>query len=186
MQKRNWKSKSWRSAAQLLLGSLCLALATLVCFRLGLNLATAAFAYLIVIVLISLMGSTFASAILSIIAVGGLNYFFATPIFDFRVDYPQDSVLVIAFLLTSLIVTGLIGKARAQTEAAFRAEAVLREQASLLNLTHDSIFVRDMNNLITYWNHGAEEFYGWSERSLPTSCCRRSSRRRLIKLKLSC
>jgi two-component system sensor kinase FixL len=162
MQKRNWKSKSWRSAAQLLLGSLGLALATLVCFRLGLNLATAAFAYLIVIVLTSLMGSTFASAILSIIAVGGLNYFFATPIFDFRVDYPQDSVLVIAFLLTSLIVTGLIGKARAQTEAAFRAEAVLREQASLLNLTHDSIFVRDMNNLITYWNHGAEEFYGWT------------------------
>ena len=82
MQKRNWKSKSWRSAAQLLLGSLGLALATLVCFRLGLNLATAAFAYLIVIVLISLMGSTFASAILSIIAVGGLNYFFATHSYD--------------------------------------------------------------------------------------------------------
>jgi PAS domain S-box-containing protein len=43
-----------------------------------------------------------------------------------------------------------------------RAESVLREQASLLNLTHDTVYVRDMNDIITYWNRGAEERYGWS------------------------
>jgi PAS domain S-box-containing protein len=43
-----------------------------------------------------------------------------------------------------------------------RSEDVLREQASLLNLTHDTVFVRDMNDVITYWNRGAEERYGWS------------------------
>src|SRR6185295_9162338 len=43
-----------------------------------------------------------------------------------------------------------------------RAEGVLREKASLLNLTHDTVFVRDMNDVITYWNRGAEERYGWS------------------------
>jgi PAS domain S-box-containing protein len=43
-----------------------------------------------------------------------------------------------------------------------RAEAGLREQASLLNLTHDTIFVRDMNDVITYWNRGAEQLYGWT------------------------
>src|SRR5438552_8680278 len=43
-----------------------------------------------------------------------------------------------------------------------RAERILREHASLLNLTHDTIFVRDMNDVITYWNRGAEERYGWS------------------------
>ena len=37
----------------------------------------------------------------------------------------------------------------------------LRNQARLLDLTHDTIFVRDMNDVITYWNHGAEELYGW-------------------------
>jgi PAS domain S-box-containing protein len=42
------------------------------------------------------------------------------------------------------------------------AEEKIREQASLLNLTHDSIFMRDMQNVITYWNRGAEEFYGWT------------------------
>src|SRR3984893_5181843 len=42
-----------------------------------------------------------------------------------------------------------------------RSEGVLREKASLLNLTHDTIYVRDMNDVITYWNRGAEERYGW-------------------------
>jgi PAS domain S-box-containing protein len=36
------------------------------------------------------------------------------------------------------------------------------QQASLLNLTHDSIFVRDMNSVILYWNRGAQELYGWT------------------------
>jgi PAS domain S-box-containing protein len=36
------------------------------------------------------------------------------------------------------------------------------QQASLLNLTHDSIFVRDMDFVISYWNLGAQELYGWA------------------------
>ena len=43
-----------------------------------------------------------------------------------------------------------------------RAEETLREQANLLNLTHDAIFVRDMNGVVTYWNRGAEALYGWT------------------------
>jgi PAS domain S-box-containing protein len=39
----------------------------------------------------------------------------------------------------------------------------LREQAALLDLTHDTIFVRDMNDVIRYWNRGAEELYGWTK-----------------------
>jgi len=37
----------------------------------------------------------------------------------------------------------------------------LREQAQLLDLTHDSVFARDMHDVITYWNRGAAELYGW-------------------------
>jgi PAS domain S-box-containing protein len=42
-----------------------------------------------------------------------------------------------------------------------QAETTLREQANLLNLTHDGMFVRDMDSVITFWNRGAEELYGW-------------------------
>src|SRR5712664_3430260 len=38
------------------------------------------------------------------------------------------------------------------------------QQASLLNLTHDPIFVRDMSDVITYWNRGAQELYGWTDK----------------------
>ena len=41
------------------------------------------------------------------------------------------------------------------------ADVRLRDQASLLDLTHDTIFVRGMDDVITYWNRGAEEMYGW-------------------------
>jgi PAS domain S-box-containing protein len=43
-----------------------------------------------------------------------------------------------------------------------QAEATLREQANLLDLTHDAILVRDMKGTVRYWNRGAQELYGWS------------------------
>jgi PAS domain S-box-containing protein len=52
----------------------------------------------------------------------------------------------------------LIARQRAEQ----RSEAALRQQANLLNLTHDSIFVRDMDGVVTYWNRAAEELYGWT------------------------
>jgi PAS domain S-box-containing protein len=43
-----------------------------------------------------------------------------------------------------------------------RAEETLREQADLINLTHDAIFIRDMKGVIRNWNRGAEALYGWT------------------------
>lgn len=42
------------------------------------------------------------------------------------------------------------------------AEDLLREKARLLDLSHDAIFVRDTNDVITYWNRGSEQIYGWT------------------------
>ena len=49
----------------------------------------------------------------------------------------------------------------AEIEDRKRAEARVREQASLLDIAHDAISVRDLDDRIVYWNQGAERLYGW-------------------------
>jgi PAS domain S-box-containing protein len=56
---------------------------------------------------------------------------------------------------------GIVLVFRDVTEAR-NAEARLRSQAALLDLAWDAIIVRDELGHIKFWNHGAEELYGWS------------------------
>lgn len=43
------------------------------------------------------------------------------------------------------------------------AEEKIREQAALLDITTDGIFVRDLQNQIVFWNQGAQRLYGWQQ-----------------------
>jgi PAS domain S-box-containing protein len=95
------------------------------------------------------------------------NFFFTPPIYSFYVA-PADIPYYVVFVLFALLLTWF-SAVRRRVERDLRQSrddleeevAVRTQQASLLNLTHDSIFVRDMNDIITYWNRGAEELYGW-------------------------
>jgi PAS domain S-box-containing protein len=42
-----------------------------------------------------------------------------------------------------------------------QGEERLREQAALLDLTHEAIFVQDMSYRVRYWNRGSEKLYSW-------------------------
>jgi PAS domain S-box-containing protein len=43
------------------------------------------------------------------------------------------------------------------------SEANYRENAGLLDLTHDAIFVRNLKGEIVFWNRAAERLYGWQK-----------------------
>jgi PAS domain S-box-containing protein len=51
--------------------------------------------------------------------------------------------------------------ARQDESDSLARESTYRDQAALLDLTHDAIFVRDLRSTVTYWNHAAERLYGW-------------------------
>jgi two-component system, cell cycle sensor histidine kinase and response regulator CckA len=53
-----------------------------------------------------------------------------------------------------------------QTELMERkqAEQKILEQAALLDVATDAIFVQDIKNHISFWNKGAEHLYGWLEK----------------------
>lgn len=42
------------------------------------------------------------------------------------------------------------------------AEHEIHKQAELLRLAHDAVIVRDLDRRVTYWNHGAQDTYGWT------------------------
>ena len=58
--------------------------------------------------------------------------------------------------LAAIIITALLAL---QYQGAMQG---LRAQATLLDLSHDMIFVRDRSGVITFWNRTAAQVYGWS------------------------
>jgi PAS domain S-box-containing protein len=71
-------------------------------------------------------------------------------------DFAEDAT---ARLLVSLAAIGVTAGLVLRYQTAAQG---LADQARLLDLTHDTVFVRDVTGVITYWNRAAEDVYGWS------------------------
>jgi PAS domain S-box-containing protein len=122
-----------------LIGSSALAVLTLVCFRLHVTDAAVVCLYLILVALVSLKGSFVASAVISLLATGCLDYYFSPPIFSFEISDPLDLLTIVAFLTTSAVVTGLatrlqqaMREAYADMENRRRTEEALRRSEAYL------------------------------------------------------
>jgi len=108
-------------------------------------------------------------AILAVVLSGLADtYFFIEPLYSLYITRDDLPHFVIFILFASLL-TGFAAVRRrierdlVQARDHLQIEVAERtQQASLLNLTHDTIFVRDMNDVISYWNRGAQELYGWT------------------------
>lgn len=96
------------------------------------------------------------------------DYFYTDPPRSFAVTSRDLPYLVVFVLFASLLTWFSTVRHRVERDLVQSRDALAREvvertqQASLLNLTHDSIFVRGVDDVITYWNRGAEELYGWT------------------------
>ena len=110
------------------------------------------------------IGPAILAVVLSSLA---FDYFFTEPLYSFYVRSSELPYYAVFILFASLVTWFAVVRRRVEAklfEARDKLEAEVAErtqQASLLNLTHDTIFVRDMSDIILYWNRGAEELYGW-------------------------
>jgi PAS domain S-box-containing protein len=103
-------------------------------------------------------------ALAVILASTVFNYFFTEPRYTLYVA-PSDRLDFVLFVVFALLIGWFAARRQELQEVRNRLQVEVAErtqQASLLNLTHDTIFVRDMNDVITYWNRGAQELYGWT------------------------
>jgi PAS domain S-box-containing protein len=108
-------------------------------------------------------------AILAVVLSGLADtYFFIEPLYTLYITR-DDLPHFVIFLLFASLLTGFATVRRRVEAELLQARDDLQievaertQQASLLNLTHDTIFVRDMSDVITYWNRGAQELYGWA------------------------
>ncbi len=96
------------------------------------------------------------------------DYFFTEPRYTLYVR-TSDLPYYILFILFAILLAWFSAVRRRVERELLESRdelekevAVRTQQASLLNLTHDTIFVRDMSDVITYWNRGAQELYGWT------------------------
>lgn len=79
---------------------------------------------------------------------------------EFPVEISLSPLKTPKGMLVTSAIRDVSERKRVEEELA-RKTAILKDQAELLELARDAIFVRNMDNSIVYWNHGAERAYGW-------------------------
>ena len=96
----------------------CLALVTVAGIAIGLNPNTVGFAYLIVVLLISVWGGLLIGTIASFVATLCYNIFFFPPLHTLTLADPANWFALAAFLVASVKVNRLVVAARIQAETA--------------------------------------------------------------------
>jgi C4-dicarboxylate-specific signal transduction histidine kinase len=135
---------------QSLCGTIAIGIATLACFRFHLGIPTVECLDLIIIVLVSLQGRFWPSFIVSIVALGTLDYYFTPPIFSFQVGDPVNWVGFVAFATTSATITELVSRNRRLMEVKLQESETFLSDAQ--RLSHTGSFAWRVSTGQTEWS----------------------------------
>lgn len=73
-------------------------------------------------------------------------------------DFTDGALSRLAVSLTAIAITTVLSiRDRA-------SRTTLGEQARILELSHDTVIIRDPDDIILFWNDGAEHLYGWTRK----------------------
>ena len=127
---------------KLALGLLALGLLALVFTRgiSGLNAATVAMSFLIVVLLVAATSRLWVAVTTSLAAVFAFNFFFLPPIGTLTIADPQNWIALFALLAVSLVASNLSAVARART---LEAEARRDELGRLFDLSRDILLITE-------------------------------------------
>ena len=152
--------KFWRTVAECLCGIAAVALATFFCFRFQVHLPTPSCTFFIIIVLLSLRGNLVSSIVVSLFAVGCLDYYFLPPLFTLNIGDSRDIFSAATFITAATIISSLVQKVRAlMAERLQKSETYLSEAQ---RLSHTGTFG---------WNVATGEII-WSEETFRIFQCK--------------
>jgi two-component system sensor histidine kinase KdpD len=99
------------------IGSIGVALLTLICFEVHLDLASVLPLYMLLIVVQSMTGNFLSAVILSLLSAGCLDFFFTPPLFTLYINNALNVIALVAFVLTALVITTLASGERKHAES---------------------------------------------------------------------
>lgn len=136
-----------QTAKRTAVGSVGLAVLTLLCYRTHVDLASAIPLYLLPVVLQSITGDFWSAAIIAVLSSGCLDFFFTEPRFSMYVANPLNAIALAAFLFTALVITRLVSRHREEAESAKlqkdRLDRLYRLSQHLLAVNPDKVISDD-------------------------------------------
>jgi PAS domain S-box-containing protein len=93
----------------------------------------------------------------TILSVWAIDYFAFEPHFALSLQSGDIARLVI-FMVISLLAASL---ARQRSRAEVRADQTMEQMAAIVESSEDAIYSATPDGILTSWNHGAEELYGY-------------------------
>jgi len=131
------------------------------------------FLFLFAIAVVAWYGGTAAAVLALLLSCISFGYFFVEPLHTLDISRSDLPYFIILASFSALVIQFSAVRRRVERElrqAHDLLQVEVEERSSLLNLTHDTIFVRDMTDVIRYWNRGAEELYQWTPEEAIGKC----------------